>query len=276
MRLSDFLVDVGRPVAYYPELSHITGGVKETLFLCQLLYWNGKQNDSGGWIYKTQQEMFEETGLTRREQETARRNLKKKGFIEETLKGVPAKLHYRVDCVAIDTAWVQFVQNRQTRMAETAKLDCTNAPNKYGGMSHTIYTENTTENTTKEEVDYQKIVDLYHSKCTSLPKIMKLSTSRRKGIKARLNDLGMDGLITLFEKAEASDFLSGRNGVWKNCNFDWLLKEANSLKVLEGNYDNTKGQATSNNSNDNSYYGDFEYQIGEGRLTTDGVIVKND
>jgi len=60
VRLSDFLVDVGRPVAYYPKLSHITGGVKETLFLCQLLYWDGKQNDSGGWIYKTQQEMFAE------------------------------------------------------------------------------------------------------------------------------------------------------------------------------------------------------------------------
>jgi hypothetical protein len=48
VRLSDFLVDVGRPVAYYPQLSHITGGVKETLFLCQLLYWDGKQNDSVG------------------------------------------------------------------------------------------------------------------------------------------------------------------------------------------------------------------------------------
>lgn len=38
--------------------------------------------------------------------------------------------------------------------------------------------------------------------------------------------------------AEASDFLSGCNGAWTACNFDWLLNTENFLKVLEGNYKN--------------------------------------
>ena len=36
--------------------------------------------------------------------------------------------------------------------------------------------------------------------------------------------------------AERSDYLSGRNGKWQNCSFDWLIKENNYIKVLEGNY----------------------------------------
>ena len=46
----------------------------------------------------------------------------------------------------------------------------------------------------------------------------------------------------VFEKAEASDFLKGLKNTdgrnWK-ANFDFLMKEANFIKTLEGNYDNT-------------------------------------
>ena len=48
----------------------------------------------------------------------------------------------------------------------------------------------------------------------------------------------------LFQKAEASDFLSGRSGDWQ-ASFDWLIKAGNSQKVLEGNYDRQKHQPQS-------------------------------
>ena len=38
--------------------------------------------------------------------------------------------------------------------------------------------------------------------------------------------------------AEASDFISGRNGKWNNASFDWLMNETNLVKVLDGNYKN--------------------------------------
>lgn len=166
MKLTDFLQELGRPVAYYPRLSHITGGVKETLFLCQLLYWEGKQSDKEGWIYKTQEETFIETGLTRYEQQTARKNLKKKGFIEEKLKGIPAKLHYKINFKAINEAWELFIVEEtnnndeapQTSMGKSNKLDDGEVTNNDDETLQTN-TETTTEITTKtttEKIMLQK------------------------------------------------------------------------------------------------------------------------
>ncbi|RDV83898.1 hypothetical protein [Ammonifex thiophilus] len=105
MRLTDFLREVGPPVGYYPGLTRITGGVKETLFLCQLLYWTDREADPEGWVHKTQEEIAEETGLSRREQESARRSLKELGFLEEKREGCPARLLYRVNLDALNAAW---------------------------------------------------------------------------------------------------------------------------------------------------------------------------
>ena len=85
--------------------------------------------------------------------------------------------------------------------------------------------------------DLQSVVDLYHSICISYPKIRSLSDARKKAIKARLKSYSLDDFKTLFENAEASSFLKGTEGGWK-ASFDWLIKEANMLKVLEGNYTN--------------------------------------
>ncbi len=95
---------------------------------------------------------------------------------------------------------------------------------------------------------YQKIVDLYHEKCPSLPKVQKITDSRKKAIKARWNEYGksIDTFKECFEKVEASDFLSGRDGKWSNCCFDWIIKPANFTKIIEGNYDR-RNHAGSNN-----------------------------
>ena len=86
-----------------------------------------------------------------------------------------------------------------------------------------------------KKVDCQQIADLYHSICKSFPKIRSLSDARKKAIKARLKTYSIEDFQTLFENAENSSFLKGTDGGWK-ASFDWLIKEANMLKVLEGNY----------------------------------------
>jgi hypothetical protein len=86
-----------RVVAYHPSFAAIAGGVTAGLFLAQLFYWHDKGSDPDGWIYKTQAEWEEETGLSRWEQETARRRLRERGLVEEKLAGLPARLHYRLD-----------------------------------------------------------------------------------------------------------------------------------------------------------------------------------
>lgn len=87
----------------------------------------------------------------------------------------------------------------------------------------------------KESISCQQVVDLYHSICKSFPSVRSLSDARKRAIKARLKSYTLEDFKTVFENAEASSFLKGEDGGWK-ASFDWLIKEANMLKVLEGNY----------------------------------------
>jgi len=113
MKLSDCLREVGRPVAYYPKLSKFAGSVKAAIFLCQFIYWEGKQMDKETrWIFKTQREIQEETGLSRYEQEGARGELKKRGYLEEIYKGIPRKVNYRINWDKFNNDWDKWIEPR--------------------------------------------------------------------------------------------------------------------------------------------------------------------
>ena len=92
-------------------------------------------------------------------------------------------------------------------------------------------------------VPYQKIADMYNTICKSYPKITSLSEARKKAISARLKTYSIDDVRTVFEKAEASEFLKGKNNRNWQATFDWLMKDANFAKVLDGNYDSHQAPA---------------------------------
>ena len=78
---------------------------------------------------------------------------------------------------------------------------------------------------------------MYNDTCVSFPKVHSISDARKKAIKARLNTYSVYDFKILFKKAESSDFLKGKNARNWSANFDWLIKDANMAKVLDGNYD---------------------------------------
>ena len=92
----------------------------------------------------------------------------------------------------------------------------------------------------REKVNYQQIVDMFNSICHSFPSVKSLSDARRKTIKASLNTYSFEDFEELFKKAESSTFLKGGNDRNWTANFDWLIKDSNMAKVLDGNYDNKK------------------------------------
>lgn len=98
----------------------------------------------------------------------------------------------------------------------------------------------------RESIDYKGITALYNSICVSFPSVKTLSEQRKKAIRARLKSYTMDDFKALFEKAEASDFLKGNNGTNWSATFDWLIKDANMAKVLDGNYDNKQHKIGAN------------------------------
>lgn len=85
------------PVSFHRCLVPIAGGITAALMLSQAI-WTTQELDSesNGWFMKSQEEWTEDTGLSRWEQETARRALRNAGFLEERRIGMPAKLWYRV------------------------------------------------------------------------------------------------------------------------------------------------------------------------------------
>ena len=113
----------------------------------------------------------------------------------------------------------------------------TNSKSNVSGAEEDIEEEiEVEEEIKKESISCQQIVDLYHSICKSFPSVRSLSDARKKAIKARLNSYSLDDFKTVFENAENSSFLKGSNDRNWTATFDWLIKDSNMAKVLEGNY----------------------------------------
>ncbi|AFT86020.1 hypothetical protein [Paraburkholderia phenoliruptrix] len=96
-----------RPIAFGTRLARITGHPKDAMLLSQLVYWTRRGRDvgsNGGWVHKTREHWFAETGLSREEQENARRRLHDRNLVMEWRGGRPACLHYRLDVQAMSTA----------------------------------------------------------------------------------------------------------------------------------------------------------------------------
>lgn len=96
--------------------------------------------------------------------------------------------------------------------------------------------ESEKESELEKRVDYQQIADMYNETCVSFPRLTKLSDSRKKAIRARLKQYAIEDFRKLFEMAEESSFLKGQNARDWSASFDWLIKDANMAKVLDGNY----------------------------------------
>lgn len=94
-------------------------------------------------------------------------------------------------------------------------------------------------------IPYQKIVDLYHSICVSLPKVRALTAKRKSYIKARFKYYpDMKFWTEFFKRVEDSDFLTkrlepkdGKNQHFR-ADLEWITNEGNFVKILEGKYDN--------------------------------------
>jgi hypothetical protein len=90
------------PVSFHRCLVPITGGVTPALMLSQAI-WTSQALEpaADGWFLRSQEQWTQETGLSRWEQETARRALRRAGLLEERRLGMPAKLWFRVRADAV-------------------------------------------------------------------------------------------------------------------------------------------------------------------------------
>jgi hypothetical protein len=110
-------------------------------------------------------------------------------------------------------------------------------------------------------INYKEVVETFNTICVSYPKVKSLSEARKKAIQARLRTYSMDDLKRAFEAMEQSEFLKGNNSSDWSANFDWVMKDRNLAKVLDGNYKNKEDKNyepdTENRRQASDYYKQF-------------------
>lgn len=140
-----------RPIAFHRSFVRLNVGISGALLLSQAVYWSHRTNDADGWFFKSRDEWIDETGLTRYEQEGARQRLRAIGVLEEELRGVPARLFYRVDFEALER--LLGADLSPTSWRKTTQLVGGKPPNKKAGFPPPLKEETTTETTTENHRD---------------------------------------------------------------------------------------------------------------------------
>jgi len=111
----------------------------------------------------------------------------------------------------------------------------------------------------KAQIDFDKIVEDYHSLCPALPRVTKLTDQRKSQIRARIKDHGEEKLLEVFRVAGASDYLCGKRNGWL-ANLDWLINSTNFLKVYEGNYNNSNASKNETTERHQSHFSSTDFQ----------------
>lgn len=270
MRASDLLLDFGRPVAYFPGLVKRLGSVNAVIFFSQIFYWQDKADSKLG-VYKTSEEIESETGLSYREQLTARKHLVSRGILVETNKRLEHKIYYLIDCEKLDYVMSQPIenapnaqsatgeshnsdfaeqQNERPRQDKTDGGDETNPqfdPTEITTYITTDITDGTSgepddkKSASKIKLNYEKIINSYHDILSDMPAIKVMTDERKRKlrnfwIKFKFNQERWENYLSYIAsncRWMMEDRDNGRGGTWRRKNLDYLITERCYVAVKE-------------------------------------------
>lgn len=117
-----------RPIAFHRAFADLEYspdkrcGPLAALLLSQAVYWQRRGSTprnipaklpGSGWWFHTEERWQDETALTPKEQQTARRRLVEAGVLEVARAGRPARLWYRVNLKRLEALFLGEIQVRQ-------------------------------------------------------------------------------------------------------------------------------------------------------------------
>ena len=98
---------------------------------------------------------------------------------------------------------------------------------------------------TADPCPHKEIIALYHEHLPMMTRVVSWTKARASLLKSRWRDnpkyQTLDFWERMFKYVAKSDFLTGKDGKWQ-ADLEWMLKEANFVKILEGKYEN-KGES---------------------------------
>ena len=226
MRASDLL---DRPIAFHRCLAELGGSVNAGLMLSQALYWAKRTKAGDGWFWKTAEEWQDETYLTRTEQATARKQLKRLSCWQEELRGVPAKLFYRVDLDELDQLLSEnkHVGNVQTSLQESFNPVCRIPENKDSGIIKTFITETTTEitsETTAESVSAREAVVISQETTAARP-------HTPQGIDAVAIALEVFPMMPIYHQETIDNAGITQSHLWRKAVADWKANRYSARNI---------------------------------------------
>ncbi len=116
-------------ITFHRVFVDITGSINAALMLSNAIYWTNRlPPERDGWFYKTKEEWEQETGLTREQQDKARRQLQECGLIETRRakisdEGVTA-IWFRIDQQTLSKRLDQLPESGNCQLPQTGKTNC--------------------------------------------------------------------------------------------------------------------------------------------------------
>ena len=212
------------------------------------------------WFAAPNQVLSVLTGLSRSGILKARNELKQRGLIDFQEKATKAT-KYKVTMANSKQVSTQIgVQDgTQIGVQDGTQISDTLYKHKQNEKSSTDVLP---EKTDAFSDQITTIRELYNSVCGSYPRLVKMSEARKKAIRARLRaGYTVEDFQKLFEMAEASDFLKGKNNRNWSATFDWLVADSNMAKVLDGNCTDRKSAKERDGDADRRPAADFYKQF---------------
>lgn len=97
------------------------------------------------------------------------------------------------------------------------------------------------ESDESDKINYNALMDMFNKMFEGkLPKITAMTDKRKKAVKARSSEHGKKAIMDVLDNVCQSPFLLGHNNQNWSCDFDWIFRPTNFIKILEGNYNGTR------------------------------------
>ena len=203
---------------YDAGLAHVLGSINDALLMDNLIFWNGK-GAKHGYVYKTVDEMYIETGLSENQQRAAIRRCIDKCILEQKLMGIPAKRHFKLH--------IKTLINLISTSEIINELD----PKK-SKISKLINERTNTESNQKLNKELSSIYRLYLSSNKLDEKRCRLTPKRAMLIIDRLEDVGYERVRKAVVNCAASELYNGSIDDLFKGNVEFIFKNYETTENL--------------------------------------------
>ena len=151
--------------------------------------------------------------------------------------------------------WEKYQANPKRVTSKTASQVTNNRPTSDQQVTTEKEYKNKELKNIKEEIhkeensisisDYEKVQEIFNKTCIFFKPCSVITKTRSDKIKKLLNQFSFEEIKEVFEKANSSGFLQGKNEQGWVATFDWLIEIDNFVKVKEENYSNREEKKSS-------------------------------